>query len=184
MRFNGILTKWKDEKGFGFITPSGGGSEIFVHVSEFPKVKRPQVGDKLVFQVKEGAGGRRKAVAIEYVSFGKEKQKDQPLKSSGRAGGRWVGVVMLLILVVLGGYAYRQASLPAPAGGMSLDAPNTTEGGMPITARTASGFRCDGRQYCSQMTSCAEATFFNKNCPGVKMDGNHDGIPCETQWCK
>lgn len=44
-------------------------------------------------------------------------------------------------------------------------------------------FRCDGRTYCSQMTSCAEATFFLKNCPGVRMDGNHDGIPCEKQWC-
>jgi hypothetical protein len=45
-------------------------------------------------------------------------------------------------------------------------------------------FRCDGRTYCSQMTSCAEATFFLKNCPGVKMDGNNDGVPCEQQWCR
>lgn len=44
-------------------------------------------------------------------------------------------------------------------------------------------FRCDGRTHCSQMRSCAEATFFLKNCPGVKMDGNHDGVPCEKQWC-
>jgi hypothetical protein len=34
------------------------------------------------------------------------------------------------------------------------------------------------------MSSCEEATFFLKNCPGVKMDGNHDGVPCEQQWCK
>ena len=33
------------------------------------------------------------------------------------------------------------------------------------------------------MTSCAEATYFLRNCPGVKMDGNHDGVPCEQQWC-
>ena len=45
-------------------------------------------------------------------------------------------------------------------------------------------YRCDGRKYCSQMTSCGEATWFLKNCPGVKMDGNHDGVPCEQQWCK
>lgn len=56
-------------------------------------------------------------------------------------------------------------------------------------ARTAiptqsASFKCDGRTYCSQMTSCAEATFFLKNCPGVKMDGNNDGVPCEQQWCK
>jgi hypothetical protein len=28
-----------------------------------------------------------------------------------------------------------------------------------------------------------EATFFLRNCPGTKMDGNRDGIPCEQQWC-
>ena len=44
-------------------------------------------------------------------------------------------------------------------------------------------YRCDGRIYCSQMKSCDEARFFLANCPGVKMDGNHDGIPCERQWC-
>lgn len=44
--------------------------------------------------------------------------------------------------------------------------------------------RCDGRIYCSQMTSCQEATYFLRNCPGTKMDGNHDGVPCEKQWCR
>jgi hypothetical protein len=44
-------------------------------------------------------------------------------------------------------------------------------------------FRCDGRIYCSQMRSCAEATYFLRNCPGTKMDGDNDGIPCERQWC-
>jgi micrococcal nuclease len=44
--------------------------------------------------------------------------------------------------------------------------------------------RCDGRTSCSQMRSCAEASWFLKNCPGVKMDGNNDGVPCERQWCK
>lgn len=45
-------------------------------------------------------------------------------------------------------------------------------------------FKCDGRKYCSQMTSCSEAKFFLNNCAAVKMDGDRDGIPCEAQWCK
>lgn len=45
------------------------------------------------------------------------------------------------------------------------------------------GYRCDGRVFCSQMTSCQEAKFFLRNCPGTKMDGNNDGVPCERQWC-
>ena len=44
-------------------------------------------------------------------------------------------------------------------------------------------FTCDGREHCSQMTSCEEATYFINNCPNTKMDGNHDGVPCERQWC-
>lgn len=43
-----------------------------------------------------------------------------------------------------------------------------------------SSFRCDGRVYCSQMTSRAEAEFFIRNCPNTKMDGDRDGIPCEN----
>ncbi|WP_369822471.1 excalibur calcium-binding domain-containing protein [Pseudacidovorax sp. RU35E] len=68
----------------------------------------------------------------------------------------------------------RQATTVAPAADLALQAPN----------QPAQLFRCDGRKYCSQMTSCAEATYFLKNCPGVKMDGNGDGVPCEQQWCR
>lgn len=45
-------------------------------------------------------------------------------------------------------------------------------------------YTCKGKTYCSQMTSCEEAMFYQHNCPGTKMDGDHDGIPCESQWCK
>lgn len=43
-------------------------------------------------------------------------------------------------------------------------------------------YRCDGRQHCSQMGSFEEAQFFLANCPNVKMDGDHDGVPCERQF--
>ena len=45
-------------------------------------------------------------------------------------------------------------------------------------------FTCDGRTMCSQMTSCEEATYFLKNCPGTKMDGDGNGVPCERQFCR
>lgn len=51
------------------------------------------------------------------------------------------------------------------------------------TVKGSEAFRCDGRKYCSQMSSCREATYFLQHCPGVKMDGNNDGVPCEEQWC-
>ena len=50
-------------------------------------------------------------------------------------------------------------------------------------AKPREQYRCDGRQHCSQMRSCDEAKYFLANCPGTKMDGDRDGIPCEDQWC-
>jgi endonuclease YncB( thermonuclease family) len=74
----------------------------------------------------------------------------------------------------------QSGELPANAlGTRTAPATATAAATVPTAAR-----RCDGRTRCSQMTSCAEATWFLKNCPGVEMDGNHDGVPCERQWCK
>lgn len=70
------------------------------------------------------------------------------------------------------------ASAPASAA-----APARTSAAPAAAVATGANFRCDGRTYCSQMTSCEEARFFLANCPGVKMDGNRDGEPCEQQWC-
>lgn len=53
----------------------------------------------------------------------------------------------------------------------------------PAAAGESSRFHCDGRVYCSEMTSCDEAMYFLEHCPGVKMDGEDDGVPCERQWC-
>ncbi len=60
-----------------------------------------------------------------------------------------------------------------------------SEPALPAAAElvSSSRFSCDGRVYCSQMSSCEEATYFLQHCPGTKMDGDHDGIPCERQWC-
>jgi hypothetical protein len=52
----------------------------------------------------------------------------------------------------------------------------------PIEKNTS--YQCDGRKHCSQMTSYEEAVYFNKHCPDTKMDGDHDGTPCEKQFNK
>jgi hypothetical protein len=58
-----------------------------------------------------------------------------------------------------------------------------TTSNPPTASTPSSSFSCDGRRYCTQMKSCAEAKYFLANCPGAKMDGDKDGIPCEEQWC-
>jgi hypothetical protein len=60
-----------------------------------------------------------------------------------------------------------------------IDTPAQVESSISVV----SDFTCDGRIHCSQMRSCEEAKFFLKNCPGTKMDGGNDGVPCESQWC-
>jgi len=62
--------------------------------------------------------------------------------------------------------------------------PATSTPNASTTTNKSPNYTCDGRTYCSQMTSCEEATFFTNNCPDTKMDGNNDGIPCEKQWCR
>lgn len=69
---------------------------------------------------------------------------------------------------------------PRRRAGAAPSLPDKTSSSAPILS---SGFRCDGRQHCSQMKSCDEAKYFLANCPGVKMDGDKNGIPCEQQWC-
>lgn len=72
------------------------------------------------------------------------------------------------------------ASAAASEGGPRPVAPAaSTDAGAPA----ASAFKCDGRTHCSQMHSCAEAKYFLAHCPNVQMDGNHDGVPCQKQWC-
>jgi len=53
-----------------------------------------------------------------------------------------------------------------------------------VEPRENQRFQCDGRMHCSEMTSCAEATYFIQHCPGTRMDGDNDGVPCEKQWCQ
>lgn len=65
-------------------------------------------------------------------------------------------------------------------GTTSTSAPTATP---VLSTQPTLSFSCDGRTHCSQMTSCAEATYFTNYCPNTKMDGNHDGVPCEQQWC-
>lgn len=96
----------------------------------------------------------------------------------------------LLIIAILGalawqGYVKYQSSRAAESASRGIDE-NVESSSPPLSqgeVTNTSQFKCDGRTYCSQMTSCAEATFFLKTCPGVKMDGNNDGMPCEQQWC-
>jgi hypothetical protein len=95
-------------------------------------------------------------------------------------------VVIGVMLGAMGVFAWQRATQPAPAAqGKKTMVVEMVEYDVEPTQqpREEGVFKCDGRQYCSQMTSCAEAEYFLENCPDVKMDGEGDGAPCAEQWC-
>ncbi len=206
---HGILRSWQDDRGFGFIAPTDGGREVFVHFSAFPNDgSRPVVGERLNFELAPGRDGKAQAVRVTRLMVGRTTAPIQAGSASLRtaseprrvASAEWAverghirqrrpgrfmrGGLALLVVVGLVAYGYshfrsvpRQATPPPPA--QRLSAPVA----VPLTTSTPT-YRCDGRRHCSQMTSCEEATFFLRNCPGVQMDGNGDGVPCEQHWCR
>lgn len=187
MRIEGTLKKWNDERGFGFILPKHGGQEVFVHISSFPRDgRRPVVDERLFFEVALGRDGKKQAIKLarpeRATAFGRPSPTDH--QHATRRGGLLGGAVMLALLAALGFYGHsewsgRRAALLRNAS--ANDSP--TDASAPTAPQAVITARCDARTHCSQMTSCAEAKFFLKNCPGVQMDGNRDGVPCEQQWC-
>lgn len=41
-------------------------------------------------------------------------------------------------------------------------------------------FSCSGKRYCREMSSCAEANFYLRQCGVSSLDGDGDGRPCEV----
>jgi uncharacterized membrane protein YsdA (DUF1294 family)/cold shock CspA family protein len=68
MRYQGRITNWKDDKGFGFITPNGGGNQVFAHIKSFSNRQRRPAGNELVtYELKVDAKGRAQAEGISFV---------------------------------------------------------------------------------------------------------------------
>lgn len=180
MRSHGTLTKWNDDRGFGFITPAKASADIFVHISAFPRDGvRPRLYELISFEVEAGADGKQRAVRVWRPG---QKAATRPTRPVGKDHPKrtWArGVLTLLVVVALGAYGYSQyANHSSPAG--VVESTRVTPAGL---VSRPSPYSCDGRTMCSQMTSCAEATFFIRSCPNTQMDGDGDGVPCESQWC-
>ena len=86
-RWRGVLADWNDDRGFGFIKPTTGGSRSFVHVSAFPRGHRPAIGCEVTYAEFRDDRGRARAGAVKYLT--------SPPTSSPRGGG------MSLVLAVV-----------------------------------------------------------------------------------
>ncbi|WP_247364215.1 cold-shock protein, partial [Ralstonia pseudosolanacearum] len=64
--------KWFNEtKGFGFITPDGGGADLFAHFSEIQGsgFKTLKDGQKVSFEVKQGPKGLQASVSYTHLTL-------------------------------------------------------------------------------------------------------------------
>lgn len=87
--------------------------------------------------------------------------------------------VVLAVIGLSAWYVYH-ARIHPPRPVATAPAVPSRAGSMLDGGEGASRFHCDGRKYCSQMRSRAEAVYFTRHCPDARMDGDHDGIPCEN----
>jgi uncharacterized membrane protein YsdA (DUF1294 family)/cold shock CspA family protein len=59
MRIKGKITSWNDEKGYGFITPIGGGERVFVHIKAFSnRARRPEPNQIVSYALTTDQQGR------------------------------------------------------------------------------------------------------------------------------
>ena len=70
MPFTGTIQSWQDDRGFGFIEPAQGGQAVFVHIKSFTSRggSRPQVGQRVTFEVELNAQGKKRAKNVAVVS--------------------------------------------------------------------------------------------------------------------
>jgi uncharacterized membrane protein YsdA (DUF1294 family)/cold shock CspA family protein len=83
VRHEGIVVSWKDERGFGFISPSLGGPNIFVHIKSFPAdTGRPFLGQRVSYESGRDARGKDQATRVVPMQTA---EAPKPLITSSRA---------------------------------------------------------------------------------------------------
>ncbi|MFQ6668172.1 hypothetical protein Gotur_033920 [Gossypium turneri] len=85
-RVTGKVKWFSDQRGFGFITPDGGGEELFVHQSSIHSdgFRSLADGEEVEFVIDSSEGGRTKAVDV----TGPNGKPVRGTTRSGRGGGR------------------------------------------------------------------------------------------------
>lgn len=174
MKSKGKLIRWNEDRGFGFIKSSNIKDDVFIHISELKKMSRgPQLNDVIYFDITTDGSGKTKAINASIEGVPEKSIKSYRNKSKTNNLFSYLIKFALIFSIILVAY------LTYPLWS------STFINALPVNLvnEDFSGYRCEGKQYCSQMTSCKEARFYLKNCPNVQIDGNNDGVPCESQWC-
>eukprot|EP00440_Ansanella_granifera_P029270 gb/GFBE01031793.1/.p1 GENE.gb/GFBE01031793.1/~~gb/GFBE01031793.1/.p1 ORF type:complete len:178 (+),score=19.03 gb/GFBE01031793.1/:1-534(+) len=79
----GVMQRWNEEKGFGFIVPDDGGSDVFCHRKALVDAETCYNGDEVRFRIEfDDRRGKDRASDVEILSGGRRS------RSRSRRGGR------------------------------------------------------------------------------------------------
>jgi cold shock CspA family protein len=192
----GKLVRWIGDKGFGFIKPENGKADIFIHISALASMSRkPVIGDVILYQVGFDANGKLRAVnakiegvneVLALVPLEQKRKKDLSFPAKERTYRKPRKIShsqksfnLLPVLIVIGVAVFIYSKVSKEKNFVDqIEIPASEAQPIEQTEQ----FQCQGKVWCSEMSSYEEAIFYLGNCPGTKMDGDGDGIPCEQQF--
>lgn len=95
MRSRGTITRWDDERGFGFIARPDSNQHVFLHVTALPSgARRPEAGDSVTFDLVRGEEGKPRAENVRLA--GRRGRARRPARRERRGN---VGVAVALLLL-------------------------------------------------------------------------------------
>jgi uncharacterized membrane protein YsdA (DUF1294 family)/cold shock CspA family protein len=114
VRFEGILKTWNDERGFGFIEPTRGGEEIFVHIKAFAaRNNRPQLNQRLSFEVELGPQGKKRAKSVEVIQTAGRRSASRKQGSAQWGAATLLAIPAFLVMFVVVAMLWKPPSLIA-----------------------------------------------------------------------
>lgn len=110
-KYQGKITCWQDDKGFGFIERTDNNLQhpvIFFHISEYRANQRPALNEAVVFEIGQGRDGKPCAVNVQQQTFVRQKiaqqnarQVQNDLKSQTLLTWVAIGVLFFFLLTAV-----------------------------------------------------------------------------------
>ena len=91
MKFQGKVSNWNDDQGFGFVEPNGGGERAFVHKKAFkPRSRRPVNGEVIIYELVRDNNNRYKAENIKFARGIKASKNRYKANDGNSFGGAFI----------------------------------------------------------------------------------------------